>query len=62
MIKFELKASFKLYFISDDYSKYDNLSSIEVRKEVFESVQKELRDEINIPIEDQVIILLIYSK
>ena len=43
-----------LFFITDDHSKYDNLSSSEVRKEIFDSVQKELRDEINIAQEDQV--------
>ena len=59
IIKIELKARLKLYFISDDYSKYDNFSPIAVRKEIFESVQKELRDEINIAIEDQVMILVI---
>ena len=43
-----------LFFIPDDCSKYDKLTSLEVRKEIFESVQKELRDEINIAKVDQV--------
>ena len=59
--KFGEQLYFSISFIADDYSKYDNLGSIEVRKEIFESVQKELRDEINIAIEDQVIILLTES-
>ena len=46
----------KLIFISGKYSKYECLTSPEVREEIFKSVQKELRDEINIALHDQVIL------
>ena len=38
----------------DNLSKYNTLSSSDVKKEIFESVRKELKDEINVDFEDQV--------
>lgn len=43
-------------FVLGKYSKYECLTSLEVREEIFKSVQKELRDEINIALHDQVIL------
>ena len=43
--------------VTDATSKYSVLTSNDVKTEIFESVRRELRDEINIALEDQVVII-----
>ena len=43
--------------VTDAASRYSVLTSNDVKTEIFESVRRELRDEINIALEDQVHII-----